>query len=414
MTQTYHFVFISSEDDNHLVKGGIGTYLGIVTRHIANQGFDVTWITETLGEDFEIIDDHGCYRCYLNRKGKEVTLFAQRIQNKLNEVIQNRPNSRLIIEAPDWEGLASDFFQKYDEKNILKVSRLHTPLAVCAPLNNLPLNIENCKQMLREEAQLLASDILSAPTNYVLNETFDKIPSVKKAYINSFVIPNPINLNFGQAQQIMDDNDFVILPSGFNICILGSVEKRKGVDLIMRAAPEIIRNIPHTHFWFIGHHHTERLGNLTANSKLKPKDLLAELPKRLKKNIHFTGYVNHKALPKLLAQMDLSLFAYKGDNFPGALAEVILSNIPTITLMAGGVPEMIETHGVQIKLGEDEYIVQQFIRAIKAQYKKDALQIKKEASLLKSHMVEKFSPIEVSKQISQTYIDQLENKCQVL
>jgi hypothetical protein len=70
----------------------------------------------------------------------------------------------------------------------------------------------------------------------------------------------------------------------------------------------------------------------------------------LRKNMHFTGFIDHKVLPEILPAGDIFPICYLSDNFPGALAEIALSKLPMIAYMKGGIPEMITKNGEILSL----------------------------------------------------------------
>lgn len=71
MTTKKDIIFVSSEDDKHLVKGGIGTYLGIFTRVLAKEHpeFNITWISQS-SNNTEFEEQDGNVRRIYSKQAK--------------------------------------------------------------------------------------------------------------------------------------------------------------------------------------------------------------------------------------------------------------------------------------------------------------------------------------------------------
>lgn len=214
-------------------------------------------------------------------------------------------------------------------------------------------------------------------------------------------------------------DDFVTLTGqemnadNFNIFVIGSVEKRKGSDLVAKMAEEVIKRIPNAHFYFIGHHNPGDGTELTANKKMSVETLRSQLSPAANKNVHFTGYVPHDRLPRIMPAGDLFVISYLGDNFPGVVAEVGLSKRPLLALLRGGVNEMLETPegyaALVMQSDSDADIISQGIVQIVAHHKDPAIGVR-HAEQLYEKLLKEYGESKVVQQLISTYSKSLDRK----
>jgi glycosyltransferase involved in cell wall biosynthesis len=372
------YIFFSSEDDKYRVLGGIGTYIGLMSREIKRlfPATEVYWITRSHnGKNFTEKDPAGVRRFYFTSESdankrpffKYVIkpenqdlagrmIFANKISNKIRQIVGEQKGKNIIIESGEWEGLGYEALGDISYSNVVKVARLHTPLITCMKQNSLPETAGNAFQLMTEYLTLISADCISACTEHVKTKIIRDLlgrdhPLSKKI----IVLPNPIDTrNFKpdpctRSESINLINKHLktafLSDKTFNIFAVGSVESRKGVEYVMDAVPLICQAIPNARVCFIGHCGDDNDKNYNANTKLSPKRLYVRIPKRYRKFVKFTDYIDHKILPQILPAGDVFPIMSLGDNFPGTVAELSLAQKPIIALMRGGVKEMLSDHG---------------------------------------------------------------------
>ncbi|WP_250296709.1 glycosyltransferase family 4 protein [Wolbachia endosymbiont of Oedothorax gibbosus] len=330
-------------------------------QHTVPNSTKIIWITQSPTEQNFVETQDNLEIRYISRikAKKELNIvdfsyiIEKEVMKLVNKIKYRLPKYIVAIEAPEWEGLLSNYYRAESDKNILKITRIHTPLAVTAELNDLKLDEIKTLQMQKEHKQMLNSNILSAPTNYIYNLTQEKVLKNQGLGIPHIIVPNPIDVNhFSKINNTRAEavdlfkkyTKCPINPDDFNIFIVGSVEKRKGVEIFIETIPLIINQIPNAHFYFIGHC-KENSSSLTANNKFSAEGLLSRFDDKTKHHVHIAGYINHDLMPKIMQAGDLFLICYLGDNFPGVLIEVGLSKRPVIALLKGGIPEMVRDSG---------------------------------------------------------------------
>lgn len=415
---------MSTEDDKHLVAGGIGTYTGLLSQHLAKTypNLDVSWYAKSPDRYFSEEDGSNLHRHYLSLLGEDGQRITnrdyranlqERIQRQLGSIFSENPEARVVIEAPEWQGLLADLFEEIDDPRVVKISRIHTPLSVLLQLqDNPPDSLPG--QVTREYKQMNHSNLLSSPTQYMLNATLDASPPGMRPDTKSIVIPNPINtadfsketLSREEAVNVFREHTGCdIQTDNYNIFVIGRVEKRKGIGVITDAIPQIVETIPNAHIYFLGNHSQENQGTEQHPS---PNDILDTLPANVRDHVHFTGYVDHGLLPNLMPAGDVFPICYLRDNFPGVLAEVGLSKRPIIAYLKGGVPEMVRAEN-------GDYLVQTIPGEASVEEASDALaqgiediyrhpeQAQRKADALCGHLQKSYNTDTLVKQMLETY-----------
>ena len=421
-------VYVSTEDDVHLVKGGIGTAVGLFADAIRDHfpSCRVHWITESPEPGDFTVRSGSVTRHYLNRfrDGAKLPLseFCSVVDRRLDRLLEaiSAEGRDCVVEAPDWEGLAARLFTGTGAANVLKVSRLHTPLAVCSRLNQLPDTAQNATQLLRERSQLLASDLLSAPTRYVLERTVEEVLRPHAPLPPSAVVPNcaPVRRTGrprpqrAEALAHLNRISGLALPeAAFHVFVVGSLEPRKGARIVQQAIAPLFARFPDCHLTWIGH--IGDSGDLNANTKIGARSFLEGIPPQHRARVHLAGYVAHQSLLEVLAAADLYALCYLGDNFPGALLEIALAEVPLVLLPRGGVPEMVEgRHGPLAFMVDDtaEERIPECVASAVADARGAPELARARAAALRRHVEEAFHPVVVTSRLLGVYRRHLEVK----
>lgn len=438
----FRYICISGEDDQELVLGGIGTYLGLLTRYCAREYPDseIHWITKSPNsESWNVRDQNGVYRYYISPNDSQVlglkkggieplNTFAQRIAfsslatNKALSIVRQDMGERTIVETGDWEGHGSELFKILSLPRVLRVARLHTPLASCIKQNKLVVGAPELEQLMREHETLTNADLLSSSTKYVKEMVLADVFGSKKIRIPIMTIPNPVDIDIFRPDRFDRDKGILFVNSilkerflnqnTFNIVVIGSVEYRKGADLAIKAFAKLVGKMPTARLCFVGRT-TEEGERENANKKLSPKHLLRGLPYSVRRRIRFTGYVDHRELPRIIAAGDIFPVFSLGDNFPGVVAEIALSAKPIISLRRGGIKEMLSTRGgkfVAVDLGQDpEYGVNIFPKEI-LRLSQDHSKLDDVGKSLRKTVLRKYEPQQITRKLFRCYLERLDKK----
>lgn len=376
------FICISSEDEKYNVKGGIGTYLGILTKEVKRlyPTVKVYWITKSHNAfDFSETDTFGIERHYLSdtcpyqdrpfyrhlrlhENDQDNSLinqhvFLNKVNEKLSILLKELAGKNVAIECGEWEGIAHQVFRVIKDKNVVKATRIHTPLAVTMLSNKLDVPAVNKLQLIHECEVLEHADCISSCTQFMKDQLTQAVLGVESPKAQTIaVIPNPVDSNtykqgvYTRKESIKRINALLqqefLNDTTFNVYIIGSIETRKGAELVVDAIAQVAEQLPQARFCFFGHHGGNDSKNLTANTKLPPCVLYERIHQQYRHQVAFAGYVDHAQLPLIIESGDVFPIMYLGDNFPGTVAEIALMAKPILALSRGGVNEMLQNeHG---------------------------------------------------------------------
>lgn len=117
----------------------------------------------------------------------------------------------------------------------------------------------------------------------------------------------------------------------YNIVIVGSVQTRKGQDILIQIMPELIKFLPNVKFHIVGGVSTRWGGNKIfqdiSNSIYSHK---------------FKFYGHSNKVLDIVYSSDICLFTSRGEAFPRAVAEYMALGQTIIAPKVSGIPEMIE------------------------------------------------------------------------
>jgi phosphatidylinositol alpha-1,6-mannosyltransferase len=140
-------------------------------------------------------------------------------------------------------------------------------------------------------------------------------------------------------------------PEGPTILFVGRLHQRKGVDVLLRAMPEVLASVPEARLLVAGS--GEREGELKA--------LKAELG--LGDEVEFLGFVPDEDLPDLYARARVFTMPSLYEGFGIVMIEAMASSVPVVAFATGGAPEVIED-GVNGHLADPETLADRLVRVL--------------------------------------------------
>jgi glycosyltransferase involved in cell wall biosynthesis len=117
------------------------------------------------------------------------------------------------------------------------------------------------------------------------------------------------------------------LESGRIVLFIGRLERRKGVDLIVEAAAEILRSDPSAHLVLAGRD--------VEGWMARP------IAPELRGRLHFVGEVDNVTREKLLARAWCLLFPSRYESFGLVPLEAFVHGVPVVAARAGAIPEVL-------------------------------------------------------------------------
>jgi len=165
-----------------------------------------------------------------------------------------------------------------------------------------------------------------------------------------------VDNNFRVLYQGVEDLQLAKTDNSFNkltILNIGSIESRKGQDLLVRS----ILNLPEKYLDLIDVFLVGRILNKNYNLKLK---------KLIKNhgNIHLMGQVNKKKLNELLAVTDIYVCTSRDEAFPITILEAMSRSKAIISFDVGGISEMFDNgvNGIVIPFGDTKKITEYIMK----------------------------------------------------
>ena len=131
---------------------------------------------------------------------------------------------------------------------------------------------------------------------------------------------------------------------------LMSTEEYKRIDLVIRAMPAILNDVPDAFFVVVGHgEDRSRLENLAQDMRVADR-------------VVFTGFVADELLPSYYAACDLFVLPSLKEGFGIVFLEAMYHAKACVGAIAGGIPEVVEDGGTGLLAKPDS--VDSFVRCV--------------------------------------------------
>lgn len=128
--------------------------------------------------------------------------------------------------------------------------------------------------------------------------------------------------------------------AGLRIACVGELTARKGQDVLLDAMPDVWRRRPDAELHFFGE------GDQAGNLRLQAERYGAHAGR-----IFFHGHVTPAY--DALTSCDVFCLPSRSDNQPVAIIEAMLAELPIVSTIVGGIPEMIEGAGCGLLVRPD-------------------------------------------------------------
>jgi len=133
------------------------------------------------------------------------------------------------------------------------------------------------------------------------------------------------------------------LPEDIIFCFVGLVVRRKGIDLICQAFPEVLRDNPQSRLWIIGPKSHIESRHIHDDEVAEYQHLLEPVKGRIK---FFGNITDRTELANLLASTDAFLFPTRQEGFGLAPVEAMACGVPPIIARIPGVTDLANVEGV--------------------------------------------------------------------
>ena len=191
----------------------------------------------------------------------------------------------------------------------------------------------NCNREKWEGRGIGDAPIVTSPSANVIR-------AVKKHYdlnlIESRVIPNPIQAAFAP-----DTWDLATCRRD-TLLFVGSIDKRKGADVVLRAFAGLAARHPRLRLTVAG---PDRGIEVTGEKILSYEQFVrANIPEPIRSQIEFLGQVNNSDIMRLRKKCFATIVASRYEIMPYSVLEAMSLGCPLIATAVGGIPELITDH----------------------------------------------------------------------
>lgn len=319
--------------------GGIGTYTYHLAHGLANLGHRVHIIAQSLDVDKEYLDG----KVYVHRivhktlfpcKGpfREFALrleYSQMIYQKLKEIIKKYCID--IVETPNFS--AEGFVYSLSKKAPL-VTRLHTHFSEVIEFCQWPKTFDRNLSCRLEDSTILRSDLVTCSSQRHKDIVFDEIGLNSK---NIEIIPLGIPLPDLIENSSKVDNPLTVL-------FVGRLEKRKGVHILIKSIPYVLKEIPNVTFILIGRDTFINPDYISFDGQEKysfKTQLIKNIPDQFQQNVRFLGHVDNSELSKYFRSCNIFVGPSLYESFGFIYIEAMSYGKPVIGCKVGGIPEVM-------------------------------------------------------------------------
>lgn len=188
----------------------------------------------------------------------------------------------------------------------------------------------------------------SVPARIGSRRGFVETPGLQTLQRASYAAAHRIVANSRAAAQRLrregvSDEKIVLIPNGIDsavfaareysqrprqIAMVACLREEKRIDVLIKAAPEILARFPDAHFLIVG--------DGTC------REALVALTRRLGVNDRFSFLGHRDDVPQILAQADVFVLPSRSEAFPNSIIEAMASGLPVVASNVGGIPELVE------------------------------------------------------------------------
>ncbi len=129
-----------------------------------------------------------------------------------------------------------------------------------------------------------------------------------------------------------------VMPDAVRFLFVGRLESRKGIDVLLRAAPEVLRCFPHARLDIVGNDGIERAEGGTYKDAFRASPEARDVQSR----IVFHGRVEEDKLRRFYRDCDVLVAPSRYESFGLVYLEGMMFGKPVIGGQGGGGPEVIE------------------------------------------------------------------------
>ncbi len=379
--------------------GGIATFVRHLAHGLKELGHEVEVVSLAKEQERRVEDDGVIVHRVLPFK----------IDGELDKVNRCMPYSRYVMLTTI--ALWRKFYQLHRERpfdvadspellaeslyaSVLRVVplviRLYTPHSkfMAENLHNTAATFDHMFVAMLERLAMTSADVLTSP-------------SVDLAEFVSADLNYPIS-NIHIIQNPIDPVEFS--PSGpraigengkKNVLFVGRLEERKGIQFLIDAVPEVMRQCPDAHFVVIG--------DDTVNASGGQRSVLADLRTALHRSdclrhVTFIPRIPLTELPAYYRSADVSVIPSLYDNSPYTCLEAMACGRAVVGTSGGGTPEYVGDAGIIVPPRDSSALAQSIVKLLK-----DANYRQRLGTSARTRVLEKFQRKKIAEETVRLY-----------
>ncbi len=335
---------VSYEFPPEIKRGGVGTYFYYLSRGLVALGEEVDVFAGTL-RNFCWEDTQKSLRIYRRSlEGFEKAVAQVVRKTMLFETMTHMENAIAfaravqaqhlkkpydVIETPDYGGESLFLYLRSDVKKVVK---LHSPLLyILQEEGKLPFDMRAAFWLCRKS--LRRADLITSPTRFLAGLLKEGFLSGREIY----VIPDGIDLAFVDSSfdPSFDLHSYLSAEREAEVVIFtGKLEQQRGVELLTKALPLVIKEYPKALFVFAGPEPNPATGSVPIRRALTQKGM--------ESRAKFLGSIPQVDLYNILMRSSVFILPSNFENFPSTLLEAMAAGAAIVATRVGGVPEIVE------------------------------------------------------------------------
>lgn len=281
-----------------------------------------------------------------------VLLTTLALWRKFHELHRERPFD--VADSP--ELLAESLYASV-LRVVPLVIRLYTPHSkfMAENLHNTAATFDHMFVAMLERVAMTSADVLTSPSTDLAEFVS---ADLNYPISNIHIVRNPIDpCEFSPAgERAVPEN------GKQNVLFVGRLEERKGIQYLIEAVPEVMRQCPDAHFVVIG--------DDTVNASGGQRSVLADLKASLQRSgcvecVTFVPRVPLAQLPAYYRSAAVSVIPSLYDNSPYTCLEAMACGRAVIGTSGGGTPEYIGDAGIVVPPRDSEALARSIVSVLK-------------------------------------------------
>lgn len=325
-----NILFLSSDYPPYL-NGGVGTYTYQLARHLVRRNHGAFVITETRETPCEYVEEGvRIWRIraeklpWLNEVRGRFPRLVDRFEYSRGVARQLKQIARrhAIDAIESCESRAEGFWYYLFRQRPKLFIKLHTPDGVIFDLNQESPSLDLSLILKLEEWWLRRAHTLIGLTQ-AMTLAVGRIYQLKTEAIPKVGVP--VETDFFLANQNLRSK------ASIQVLYVGRLEFRKGVHVLLRALPRVLKEMPDIQFRFIG-----------RDCGMRPFLQKYLSDPKYRRNIHWQEFVSREELKEAYQQSHISVVPSLWENHPAVCLEAMSSGCAVIASRVGGIPEIIQ------------------------------------------------------------------------